>query len=700
MDTISSLPVIPKHQLRLNLPQRHESGPQIRYVPVGAFQHTPECASVTDDPIRLARSRDLQPGQRPLSEPSFTSGTNSASYGAFDLQTLIHNGSPHTPLKASQEPDHIIHEDQRAIDGLSSTCSPPALFHAQVPTLKQRLTDVNEPRRSQTFDVRKHAVNPVLFVRRWAQIRLPNDSPTAQITKKLRAARHRSYLRKYFVSEPDIRRIVSPEAVHQELARSNFSKLERIRKDPITIEDGGPYVKILAILYLIKKPTKIRLFVQSGVCDRDLPLEQDPRRDGPEGSYALRSRHNNQACTILFKRRDYAVDFLEHQWTVLAPTFVRNDAAVVPLVEIEPEVVLPFLSHQEVLKQGGSSKVFRTVIQPDHDLLGNTKPEVTNKLTWLVSKSNCNIYAIKALKSNNKKAFSREATILTKLSDYRHTHDHLITLLATYKHQGTYHLIFPWAEADLFDFWKERTHDTMGMDIWVIEQCRGLASGLNSVHRYATLSGSVLYSISDIPSRKTDGKQNCVGSIEDADPGRMRRNLFGRHGDLKPENILWYPDERSAGRHGILKITDFGVARFNTEDRWDTRRTGRMPNSATYRSPEMDLDCMLTSACDVWALGCVFLQFVTWYLGGYKLVEHFGQRRLANDLSMANIPTDTFFITYVESGVKQVKVKPAVIEVSLFSGLFVIDLPVILNRDMSTSDIDRAVCILITADQL
>ncbi|CAN9277868.1 unnamed protein product [Alternaria alternata] len=413
MDTISSLPVIPKHQLRLNLPQRHESGPQIRYVPVGAFQHTPECASVTDDPIRLARSRG-----------------------------------------ASQ-----------AIDGLSSTCSPPALFHAQVPTLKQRLTDVNEPRRSQTFDVRKHAVNPVLFVRRWAQIRLPNDSPTAQITKKLRAARHRSYLRKYFVSEPDIRRIVSPEAVHQELARSNFSKLERIRKDPITIEDGGPYVKILAILYLIKKPTKIRLFVQSGVCDRDLPLEQDPRRDGPEGSYALRSRHNNQACTILFKRRDYAVDFLEHQWTVLAPTFVRNDAAVVPLVEIEPEVVLPFLSHQEVLKQGGSSKVFRTVIQPDHDLLGNTK-------------------------------------------------------------------------------------------------------------------------------------------------------------------------------------------------------------------------------------------FVTWYLGGYKLVEHFGQRRLANDLSMANIPTDTFFITYVESGVKQVKVKPAVIEVSLFSGLFVIDLPVILNRDMSTSDIDRAVCILITADQL
>lgn len=107
-----------------------------------------------------------------------------------------------------------------------------------------------------------------------------------------------------------------------------------------------------------------------------------------------------------------------------------------------------------------------------------------------------------------------------------------------------------------------------------------------------------------------------------------------------------------------------------------------MPNSATYRSPEMGLGCMLTSACDVWALGCVYLQFVTWYLGGYKLVERFGRKRLANDPSMANMPTDTFFATYSEPGMKKAKVKPAVIEVSLFRQYSIIDLPILSNRDM------------------
>ena len=282
---------------------------------------------------------------------------------------MVHKSAVHKSLKAPSESDRAIPKDLKSVHELNSTDPLPAPFDTETATLKHRLTNLVLPKRSQTLDVRKHAVNPVLFVRRWAQIRLPNDTPTAQIPKELKAARHRSHLRKYFIPEPEIKRIVSRKAVEQNLSKSNYSRLGRMGKEPISIKDDAPYVKILTVLYLMKQPTKIRLFVKSGVCDRDLPLDRIQR---PDGSYALRSRYNSQACVVSFKRRDYTEDFLDHQWSVLAPTFMRTDD-VVPHVHLEPEVILPFLSCIEVSKQGGSSRVFKTVIQSDHDLLDKTK---------------------------------------------------------------------------------------------------------------------------------------------------------------------------------------------------------------------------------------------------------------------------------------------------------------------------------------
>ena len=100
---------------------------------------------------------------------------------------------------------------------------------------------------------------------------------------------------------------------------------------------------------------------------------------------------------------------------------------------------------------------------------------------------------------------------------------------------------------------------------------------------------------------------------------------------------------------------------------WDTQKTGKLPNSPTYRSPESDLDGKLTTACDVWALGCVYLEFVAWYFGGYRLVQRFGEQRLAPDTRMANMRTDTFFTIVEREGEKTADVKPAVLKVSLRS---------------------------------
>jgi serine/threonine protein kinase len=273
------------------------------------------------------------------------------------------------------------------------------------------------------------------------------------------------------------------------------------------------------------------------------------------------------------------------------------------------------------------------------------------------------------LKSKDEKAFNQEVTVLRKLSTKKHSHVHLIHLLATYRHGAAYHLIFPWAEADLFDYWQQRQKappedDQMGT--WVIEQCRGLADGLNSIHRYATFSGTSILNAFKLPSRMDTEDRNCQATcIEGVGASQSVKNLFGRHGDLKPENIFWYPDPLNPGSHGILKITDFGVTRFNTENMWDTRKTGRLPNSPTYRSPENDLNGRLTTACDVWALGCVYLEFVTWFFGGYELIKRYGKRRLAPDPRMANMLADTFFTIYEVAGQKTADVKPEVLKVSL-----------------------------------
>jgi serine/threonine protein kinase len=199
-----------------------------------------------------------------------------------------------------------------------------------------------------------------------------------------------------------------------------------------------------------------------------------------------------------------------------------------------------------------------------------------------------------------------------------------------------------------------------------VDQCRGLAEGLNTIHRYATFSGTSVLQIHGLSVRQDKCESQEATQTEDLDRTQKIRSLFGRHGDLKPENIVWFPDLRSVGGHGTLKITDFGIARFSTENMWDTWKTGGVPNSPSYRSPECELDGKLTTACDVWALGCVYLQFITWYFGGYKLVKHFGERRLEQD-DRYKMPTDTFFVIKKQSGVRWATIKTSVVEVSVHS---------------------------------
>lgn len=63
--------------------------------------------------------------------------------------------------------------------------------------------------------------------------------------------------------------------------------------------------------------------------------------------------------------------------------------------------------------------------------------------------------------------------------------------------------------------------------------------------------------------------------------------------------------------------------------------------SRTYRAPEYDIASKVSPSYDIWSLGCVLLEFVTWYLLGGKGVEEFSKRRAAEDSQ--EIHEDRFF---------------------------------------------------------
>jgi hypothetical protein len=228
-----------------------------------------------------------------------------------------------------------------------------------------------ESKRSKARGTRNDAVNPVVFVQKWAKTSLPRDASTAQLTKTLAEVNIKTYHEYKFVPESKLREIVTAEVVQNELQKSNYSNLRRMKTRPITVTDGSAYQKILTILYLIKQPSKIRMFVKHGICDQDLPLVKCPILNKNRSLPGLKSAKKPAAVPIKFKRRDYTEEFFENQWRVLAPCFAGSNESGVQHSRLEPQSILPFVSHTKISRQGGFSDVYRTEIYPDHHQLSS-----------------------------------------------------------------------------------------------------------------------------------------------------------------------------------------------------------------------------------------------------------------------------------------------------------------------------------------
>lgn len=219
------------------------------------------------------------------------------------------------------------------------------------------------------------------------------------------------------------------------------------------------------------------------------------------------------------------------------------------------------------------------------------------------------------LRPCTEEAFEQELYAMRKMKPG----PHVLPLCATFKCGVKLSFLFPWAEGgSLKAVWKQEPSDFVAergcrdpsQDLirWIAEQCAGLAEGLKGIH-------------------------NATPAMQESTRMRIDEESFadhyGIHGDLKPDNILlFYEDEsETKGDLGVLKLADFGLTRFHTAaSRSLQPGNGHGPLCPTYASPEhATLIDGVSRKSDVWALGCVFTQFLTWAIRGRK-----AQRALRN----------------------------------------------------------------------
>ncbi|KAI1349746.1 kinase-like protein [Xylaria sp. FL0043] len=356
--------------------------------------------------------------------------------------------------------------------------------------------------------------------------------------------------------------------------------------------------RILAILILGNMPDLIIDFIKAEVWDRHLPLQFRYQ------SGTIQLKYNDDdgslvSCPFPLFGNDFGKShiFDSFQWDFIAPIFTFTDGTV-HHYSIQHRVPLPFTEQIPVPIAGGNSQVSQVVIHHGHhDLTGEHR------------------FAVKRLLCSTDEDFNKEVKALKLVRNLGHSH--LVELLGTFEYRDSYYLIFHWAVDDLAMFWKKNASSTLdpNMSLWALQQCLGIAEGLQLIH----------------------GEQRSSSESN---------TLRGRHGDIKPTNILRYVPIAGAEdlRWGLLKISDFGLTRFHQNHSYRREYTNGPMATRTYRAPEGDLRGKISYLWDLWSLGCLYLEFLTWLLQGWDGVAAFSEERKLEDQSPYDfLEEDKFF---------------------------------------------------------
>lgn len=85
------------------------------------------------------------------------------------------------------------------------------------------------------------------------------------------------------------------------------------------------------------------------------------------------------------------------------------------------------------------------------------------------------------------------------------------------------------------------------------------------------------------------------------------------HRDIKPENIMVTRTRDSQSAADVVKVCDFGLAKFNY-DGAETTKTGRILGSPAYMAPEQARGAACDARADIYAVGVTLFEMLTGHL--------------------------------------------------------------------------------------
>lgn len=307
-----------------------------------------------------------------------------------------------------------------------------------------------------------------------------------------------------FIPDDAFKAILSQQAVLSELI-GYFPDLpaQEVQKMATRITASGQDLRLLrvfGVLVLLDKVDKVVDFLAQE--DLTLPLLEF-----------------TSPCFSSWPQSDIEA-FERTQWRFFSPVFSNVAKQEDDYIDLEEKMILPYIESWENKKQnhykGGNSEVWKVKIHDAHHNFQNLQTAIPGSP----------YFAIKRLKSKDEEAFHREVRNLQRL--HNADHPNLLSLLATYKYRGSYHLVFPWAESDLRRLWQSTDNPQQpGRDDmrWLANQCASIADALKSVHA---------------------GAEAWLKTTDDPAGQQRLMNKIGIHGDIKPENIFIFSKGQKA----------------------------------------------------------------------------------------------------------------------------------------------------------
>ncbi|KAI6762445.1 hypothetical protein HG530_008425 [Fusarium avenaceum] len=386
------------------------------------------------------------------------------------------------------------------------------------------------------------------------------------------------------------------------------------------------YLKIFALLVLVKRSDEISNFINEKFCDHILPIEVKQRK------VYFQSRPDT-SVPYFENWDDVDIENFEmNQWKVNTPYFSSTKEEFLTEVRLPKRARRPWRKtpsdgNRPDMETRDNSGAYAKVTRIDIHPTAHSFKELLAGIN--LGRIGFALKTLYSMDENTEKAFRNELNMLKRFSGL--THPNLVTALSAINHKDEWSFIFPNASCALDQYMETSTPlKERGGAYWISSQITGLMGALETIH---------------------NPKHLHLGA---------ETKRYGRHGDIKCDNILCFKGSGTENQN-VLVISDFGLSAFNTDKSRSNIPNRQVPPVPGYRPPECDIDGgTISRAFDIWTIGCLFLELITWWLGGYGYFKEFETQRTTPFINGARNNIFFTFRSGKQEGTYVIIVKPEV----------------------------------------